>query len=130
MKPNVKPGLEHEIVRVVTRELSVRGMRDVPPVFATAEMIRMMEMAAYHLLEPFYEEGEASVGTAIDVRHTAATPLGMRVRARARLTKVDGKRFLFDVAAFDEKERVGAGTHERFVIDIDRFRTRMDKKID
>lgn len=129
MKQNLKPGLEQELERVVTRELSVKGLGDVPPVLATAEMIRMMEMAAHHLLQPFYDEGESSVGTRIDVRHTAATPLGMRVWARARLTEVDENRCLFEVTAFDEKEEVGRGTHERFVIEVARFRSRMEKKL-
>jgi predicted thioesterase len=129
MKQNLKPGLEQELERVVTRELSVRGLGDVPLVLATAEMIRMMEMAAHHLLQPFYDEGESSVGTRVDVRHTAATPLGMRVWARARLTEVDGNRCLFEVTAFDEREEVGRGTHERFVIEVARFRSRMEKKL-
>jgi predicted thioesterase len=116
MKQNLKPGL-------------VRGLGDVPLVLATAEMIRMMEMAAHHLLQPFYDEGESSVGTRVDVRHTAATPLGMRVWARARLTEVDGNRCLFEVTAFDEREEVGRGTHERFVIEVARFRSRMEKKL-
>jgi len=129
MKGNLKPGLEQELERVVTREISVIGLNDVPPVLATAEMIRLMEMAAHHLLQPFYEEGESSVGTKVDVSHTAATPLGMRVWARARLTEVDGRRCVFDVTAFDEKEEVGRGSHERFVIEVARFRSRMEKKI-
>ena len=125
----LRPGLEHELERVVTRELSVRALRDVPPVLATAEMIRLMEMAAHLLLEPFYEEGESSVGTKVDVRHTAATPLGMRVRTRAKLIAVDRERYDFEVAAFDELGEIGRGTHERRVIDVARFRAGIERKL-
>lgn len=129
MKQGLKPGLDQELTRVVTREMCVRAMKDVPAVLATAELIRLMEMAAYHLLEPFYEGNEASVGTRVDVRHTAATPQGMRVRAIARLTSLDGRRCFFDIEAYDEIERIGHGSHERFVIDIGRFRERTEKKL-
>ena len=129
MKRTPRPGLEHELERVVTRELSVRGLRDVPPVLATAEMIRLMEITAHLLLEPFYDDGESSVGTRVDVRHTAATPLGMRVWTRAKLVTVDGNRYHFEVASLDEKGEIGRGTHERTVIDVARFRAGMEKKL-
>lgn len=129
MKGNLRPGLEHDLERVVTRELSVQGLRGVPPVLATAEMIRLMEIAAHLLLEPFYEEGESSVGTKVDVRHTAATPLGMRVRAHAKLVAIDRNRYSFDVTAFDEQGEIGCGTHERTVIDVVRFRASVEKKL-
>lgn len=129
MKKNPRPGLEHDLERVVTRELIARGLRDVPPVLATAEMIRLMEIAAHLLLEPFYGEGESSVGTKVDVRHTAATPLSMRVRTHAKLVAVDGNRYYFEVTSYDEKGEIGQGTHERTVIDVARFRASMEKKL-
>ena len=129
MKKNPPPGLEHDLERVVTRELIARGLRDVPPVLATAEMIRLMEIAAHLLLEPFYGEGESSVGTKVDVRHTAATPLGMRVRTQAKLVAVDGNRYHFEVASYDEKGEIGRGTHERTVIDVARFRDGVEKRL-
>jgi predicted thioesterase len=129
MKDGVKVGLAQEISRVVTRELCISNMSGTPPVLATAEMIRMMEWAAYLLLDPFYEPGEASVGTVVNVKHLAATPLGMKARAVARLTRFEGRRFYFDVEAFDEKEKIGEGTHERFVIDIARFQAGIEAKL-
>ena len=128
MKDGLKIGLEYELVRVVTRDLCVLATR-TPPVFATAEMVKLMEFAAYQVLEPFYEEYETSVGVRVEVRHLAPTPVGMRVRAKARLTRIDGRRFLFDIDASDEKEQIGRGTNERFVIDVDRFRDRIEKKM-
>lgn len=128
MKDGLKIGLEHELVRVVTRDLCVLATR-TPPVFATAEMVKLMEFAAYQVLEPFYEEQETSVGVRVEVQHLAPTPLGMRVRAKARLIQIDGRRFFFDIEASDEKEQIGRGTNERFVVDVDRFRTRLEKKM-
>lgn len=128
MKDGLKIGLEHELVRVVTRDLCVLATR-TPPVFATAEMVKLMEFAAYQVLEPFYEEQETSVGVRVEVQHLAPTPLGMRVRAKARLVQIDGRRFFFDIEANDEKEPIGRGTNERFVVDVDRFRVRLEKKM-
>lgn len=128
MKEGLKIGLEHELVRVVTRDLCVLATR-TPPVLATAEMVKLMEFAAYQVLEPFYEEQETSVGVRVEVQHLAPTPLGMRVRAKARLIQIDGRRFFFDIEANDEKEQIGRGTNERFVVDVDRFRTRLEKKM-
>ncbi len=128
MKDGLKPGLEHELVRVVTRDLCVLATR-TPPVLATAEMVRLMEFAAYQVLEPYYEEQETSVGVRVEVQHLAPTPIGMRFRANARLTQIDGRRFFFDLEAYDEKEQIGRGTNERFVIDIDRFRERLKRKM-
>ncbi len=129
MKPGLKPGLEQDLIRVVTRDLCVSQITGLPSVLATAEMIRMMEMAAYLLLQPYYEPSEASVGTAVNIRHLKAAPLGVQVRAVAKLTGVDGRRCLFEVAAFDEKEKIGEGTHERFVIDLERYRARLEAKL-
>lgn len=129
MKSGLKPGLEQDLIRVVTRDLCVSPVVGLPLVLATAEMIRMMEMAAYLLLQPFYDPGEASVGTMVNVRHLRAAPLGVQVRAVAKLTGVDGRRCLFDVSAFDEKELIGEGTHERFVIDLERYRAGLEAKL-
>ena len=128
MKDGLKPGLEHELVRVVTRDLCVLATR-TPPVLATAEMVRLLEFAAYQVLEPYYEEQETSVGVRVEVQHLAPTPVGMRFRAKARLARIDGRRFFFDLEAYDEKEQIGRGTNERFVIDIDRFRDRLERKM-
>ena len=127
MKPGLEPGLEHELVDRVTRERTVLQKRTVP-VFATAEMVKLMEFSAYKALEPFYEDHESSVGVHVEVRHLAATPLGMKVRAVARLTRIEGRHYFFDLLAYDELEKIGEGSHERFIIDVDRFRTRLEKK--
>jgi fluoroacetyl-CoA thioesterase len=100
----------------------------LPQVLATPVMILMMENAALNAIRPFLDSGESAVGTAIDVRHLAATPLGHEVRAEAEVSKVDGKRIEFKVSAHDEIEEIGRGTHQRSVIDLRSFNERLAGK--
>ncbi|HWG79687.1 MAG TPA: thioesterase family protein [Stellaceae bacterium] len=100
----------------------------LPPVLATPVMIMAMENAALNAIRPFLEPGETALGTAVDVRHLAATPVGARVRAEAEVTKVDGRRIEFAVSARDESEEIGRGTHERMVVDFERIERRLAAK--
>ena len=96
----------------------------LPPVFATPMMITAMENAVRSYLGP----GESAVGTAVNIRHLAATPVGHRVTAEAEVTKVDGRRIEFKVSARDEVEEIGNGTHERMLVDIQRLQQRLSAK--
>ena len=100
----------------------------LPNVFATPVMILAMENAALDAIRGFLEPGESAVGTAVDIRHLAATPVGHEVRAEAEVTKVDGRRIEFIVTARDESEDIGRGAHERMVVDIRRVNDRLAKK--
>jgi predicted thioesterase len=100
----------------------------LPPVFATPMMILVMENAALNAIKPFLDAGESAVGTAIDVKHFAATPAGLDVRATAEVVGVEGKRIAFKVSAGDGKEEIGSGTHQRIVIDLRSFNERLAKK--
>lgn len=100
----------------------------LPKVLATPVMIMMMENAALNAIKPFLADGESAVGTAIDVRHLAATPAGHDVRAEAEVVKVDGKRIEFRVSARDEMHEIGTGTHQRTVIDLRSFNERLAEK--
>jgi fluoroacetyl-CoA thioesterase len=91
-------------------------------------MILIMENAALNAIRPYLDAGESAVGTAIDVRHLAATPVGHDVRADAEVIKVDGKRIEFKVSARDEMEEIGNGTHQRMVIDLHSFNERLASK--
>jgi fluoroacetyl-CoA thioesterase len=95
------------------------------PVFATPSLVGLMESAAMNALDGHLEAGETTVGTRIEISHLAATPLGEQVRAEARLVAVDGRRLVFELAAFDEVRRIGEGRHERMVISRDRFLQRL-----
>jgi fluoroacetyl-CoA thioesterase len=100
----------------------------LPPVFATPMMIMAMENAALNAIRAYLEPGESAVGTAVDVRHLAATPVGHDVTAEAEVTHVDGRRVEFNVNARDEKEEIGRGTHERMVVDLRRLDQRLSSK--
>ena len=100
----------------------------LPQVLATPVMILMMENAALNAIRPYLEPGESAVGTAIDVRHLAATPVGHTVRAEAEVIKIDGKRIEFRVSARDEVEEIGSGTHQRMLIDLRSFNERLALK--
>ena len=94
-------------------------------VFGTPVMIGLMENAAWRLVQPHLNEGETTVGTLVNVRHLAATPVGGRVVATAELVEIDGRRLVFHVSARDDKQLIGEGTHERARVLLDRFLARL-----
>ena len=100
----------------------------LPQVLATPVMILIMENAALNAIKPFLDAGESAVGTAVDVKHFAATPEGREVRATAEVVNVEGKRVDFKVSASDGTEEIGSGTHQRIVIDVRSFNERLAKK--
>src|SRR3974390_2652203 len=100
----------------------------LPAVLATPIMILAMENAALNAIREYLEPGESAVGTTIDVRHLAATPVGQQVTAEAEVIEVDGRRIVFAVTARDEVEEIGRGTHERMMIDLRRVMQRLDAK--
>lgn len=122
MDLNLAPGLTGEKSDVVTENNTAicYGSGNVP-VYATPAMIGLMEGAAVAALAAHLPGGVSTVGTDLKVKHTAATPVGLTVRATAELLEVDGRRLVFAVQAFDEREQIGAGTHERFVIQVEKF---------
>ena len=97
-------------------------------VFATPCMIALMEQAAQGSAAPYLEEGQGTVGTMISVTHDAATPLGMRVWAESELVGVDRRKLTFEVRAFDECGMIGRGTHERFIIQNEKFLAKVNEK--
>ncbi len=110
---------------VVTEAHTARALRSGSvPVMATPVMAALMEEAAVAALEGALVPGTTSVGTWLDVRHLAATPVGVAVRAQARVTLVEGKRILFRVLAWDAQEPIGEGSHERMLVDEEKFLAR------
>ena len=100
----------------------------LPPVFATPMMVLFMENAALNAVRDYLEPGESCVGTGVSLKHLAATPVGHRVTAEAEVTKIDGRRIEFKVRARDEMEEIGTGTHERMVVNLERFGQRLAAK--
>jgi fluoroacetyl-CoA thioesterase len=115
---------------LVTSAHLANQVKDVtlPPVLATPVMILIMENAALNAIRPFFDAGESAVGTAVNVQHLAATPVGYQVRAEAEVIGVEGKRIIFRVRADDETVEIGNGTHKRIVIDVSRFNKRLAAK--
>jgi fluoroacetyl-CoA thioesterase len=97
-------------------------------VLSTPRVVQLMEHAAWKALEGRLPEGRITVGTRIEMKHFAATPLGMRVRAEATLREVDGRKLVFDIVASDEVEKISEGLNERFIVSIDRFLDKVRKK--
>jgi fluoroacetyl-CoA thioesterase len=100
----------------------------LPQVFATPWMVTIMENAALNAIRDYLEPGESAVGTAVDIKHLAATPVRHQVTATAEVTKVDGRRIEFNVSARDELEEIGAGTHERMLVDMARLNKKLAAK--
>ena len=125
----ITPGLvgEVEIVVQPPDTADALGNRGVH-VLATPRLVGLLEEAAIAAVQSRLPAGTGTVGTRIDVKHLAATPVGMRVRARAVVREVDGRRYVYDVEAHDEREKVAEGTHERFQINQARFLERVAEK--
>lgn len=124
------PGLTAETEATVSEDNTAErlGSGSVP-VFGTPALVGLMEGAAIKALEGHLPPGTTSVGGRIDVRHLSPTPMGMRVRARAELVEVEGRRLVFHIEAWDEKEKIGEARHERFIVDRERFLASSSRKL-
>lgn len=132
MRQGLIPGLTASLPRIVSPDVTIHLGADQPRgavVFSTPSMIHLMEYAARELLRPFLEPGEESVGVTVQVEHLAATPLGARVEAEARVTAVNGKLVDFEVTARDEIDIIGKGTHRRAIIGVEKFAARLNEKV-
>jgi len=126
----IEPGLVMEFSTTVDESDTARAAAgdSLPPVLSTPKLIGLLERAAHEALLPHLADGQGSVGSLVNVRHLAATPVGMQVRIRAELLEVDGRRVRFKVEAWDAVDKIAEGEHERFIIDKARFNERLEKK--
>ncbi len=99
------------------------------PVFATPAMIALIEKTASESVRPYLEMGTSTVGTHLDIAHSSATPMGMTVVCETELVEIDRRRLVFKVRVYDSKSEVGSGTHERFVVDCDKFMQKAQFKL-
>jgi predicted thioesterase len=126
---NIPIGARAEMKLLVTSESATTFMgADGPRVLSTPHMIGRMELTSRDAVLPFLDAGFDTVGTHVDVYHLAAAPIGAVVTFTAEVTAVDGRRIQFRVEARDEKEKIGEGTHERAVINVAKFATRVAEK--
>lgn len=122
-------GLVSEVAVTVTPQDTAAALGSSGlAVLATPRMVALMEQAAFQSVQPHLAEGETTVGISLEIQHTAATPVGMPVTARARLVQVDGRRLVFDVEAADGQGQIGSGRHERFVVKTERFQAKADAR--
>ena len=123
-------GTRGSFAMVVSQEHLANRFKDatLPAVLATPVMIMAMENAALNAIKPYFEVGESAVGTSIDVRHLAATPVGRQIVAFAEVTGVTGRQLEFRVNAMDGAEEIGRGTHGRVVVDMAKFSERLARK--
>lgn len=126
----IQKGIKGHIEQTVTDELCAdRIGSGLVKVFATPMMIALIERTCNESVTPLLDPGQGTVGTRIDVSHCAATPVGMRVWCDSELVEVDRRRLVFSVRAYDQCGLIGEGTHERFIIDSDRFQQKADAKL-
>jgi fluoroacetyl-CoA thioesterase len=126
MKP-IALGAKGSFTLLVQQEHLANRFKDatLPPVLATPVMIMVMENAALNAIREFLEPGESAVGTAVDIRHLAATPAGRLVTGEAEVTGAEGRRVEFAVRAREGEKEIGVGVHQRVVIDVAKFTARM-----
>ncbi|MGM9522574.1 MAG: thioesterase family protein [Oscillospiraceae bacterium] len=128
---DITVGMKGEAEVTVTQDKTAKAMCSGGlDVFATPWLVAMMEYAACNAIHPHLDEGLTSVGTGLEVKHTAATPVGMKVRACAEVTAVDRRSVTFKVTAFDEKGEIGSGIHSRFIVDSEKFMSKTYSKLD
>ena len=127
--PDIPVGAKGESKVSVTSENAISFLGNAEArVLATPWLIAYLEMTARNVVKPYLLDGEDTVGTHVNVKHLAATPLGMQARFEVEVTAISGRRVSFQVTAWDERDKIAEGTHERAIIDIARFVDRLQTK--
>jgi predicted thioesterase len=122
MTTELQPGLTgKKSDKVTTNNTAISYGSGGAAVYATPAMVGLMEAACLSIVDPLLPDGLSTVGISLNLRHLAATPVGMSVTAQAELLTVSGKKLTFSVQAFDDKEKIGEGTHERYIIELNKF---------
>lgn len=125
----METGIKIKRDRIVTYEQTAEYLSSgLLPVFATPCMIQFMEETARLSVEPYLSEGQSTVGTCVNIKHLASTFVGCKVTCESELIEVDRRRLVFNVKVFDDKELLGEGLHERFIVDNAKFIARLDEK--
>ena len=97
-------------------------------VYATPQMVNLMETCACFSVEPYMEPGNTTVGIGLSISHVSATPIGLKVWCESELIAIDGRKLTFRVSAYDERGMIGEGTHERFIVDTQKFTAKVQAK--
>jgi predicted thioesterase len=126
----LKTGIKNTREVIVTEDMTAStagsgGQR----VYSTPHMVALMEMTAWSSVEPCMEEGKTTVGTHLDIAHLSASPIGAHISCESELIEIDRRKLVFSVKASDDAGLIGEGTHERFIIDIDKFMSNTESKL-
>ena len=123
-------GMKNEIETTVKQEQTAVAIGSGSlKVYGTPAMMSLMERAASELADKNLPPEQTSVGTLMNVKHTAPTPVGMKVKATATITQIDGRRLVYEVKAYDEAGEIGSGMHERFIVNRQKFQSKADSKV-
>ncbi|MGN0415516.1 MAG: thioesterase family protein [Agathobacter sp.] len=126
----LETGIKGKQELTVTTENTAKAMGSgTLEVFATPAMIALMEKTAYESVAGELEDGSGTVGTALNVKHVSASPVGMKITCETELVKIDGRALTFSVKAYDEKGLIGEGEHERFIVYNEKFQAKADAKL-
>lgn len=126
MELKISIGLKHKEEKIVTMNDTAKVFGSgAAEVFATPMMIGLMEAASMNTVKDYLPEGHSTVGTLVNIKHISATKVGKKVWAEAELIEIDRKRLVFKVDAYDEDKKIGEGTHERFIIDEEKFMSKI-----
>ncbi len=125
----IKPGIEGIREIVVTEEVTAAALGSgLLPVYGTPSLVALMEETCHLSVGDYLEEGTGTVGISMEIKHVSATPIGMKVKCHSELIQVEGRKLTFNVEAYDEKELIGTACHERFIIDNEKFMTKVSAK--
>jgi len=129
MSSSLQVGMTRELKIQSSPEHSARHFyANLPDVFATPFLGGLMERVSAELIDEHLQPGQQSVGISMNLKHLAATPLGMEIRVKTEVTAVEGRKLTFQLEAYDEVEKIGEATHERFIIQADKFNARVAEK--
>ena len=126
----LEKGIKGHQELVVTQELTAKNMGSgVMDVFATPAMLALMEKTAFMSVAPELNEGCGTVGIKVNIEHLASSPVGMKITCDSELMEIEGRKLIFSVEAYDEKGIIGKGTHERFIVESEKFQEKTDAKL-
>jgi predicted thioesterase len=127
--PHIQTGLKGQEEMVVGHQDLASVMGNIgAEVLSTHRVVLLMEMAARNAIKDCLPEGKMTVGTFVRIQHLAAAPLGSKVRAEAQIKEIEGRRLVFEIAVYDEFEKIAEGENEQLIVSIDRFLARIKKK--
>lgn len=127
----LKVGIKGHQEMTVTNDFTAKTMGSgVMDVFATPAMLALMEKTAFTSVAEYLSEGCGTVGIKVDIEHVASSPVGMKITCDSELKAIEGRKLFFSVEAYDEKGLIGKGTHERFIVESQKFQEKTDRKMD